>query len=184
MQGLAIMARSRAARIAGWTLAVIVGLPAAAAYGVALWKAPDWMHATASQARYNARVLVISVGGAIVVGTGLLYTARNYRLSRRGQVTDRFTIALERLGSSELYVRIGGIHALEHVMRDSPGHHNDVIEVLTQFIRGRAPHLADPVLPAAADQSDREVWMHPVTGTVPAPHSTCHPCQRPTSRQP
>src|SRR5262245_54791635 len=139
MQGLAIMARSPAARIAGWTLAVIVGLAAAAAYGVALWKAPDWMHATASQARYNARVLVISVGGAIVVGTGLLYTARNYRLSRRGQVTDRFTIALERLGSSELYVRIGGIHALEHVMRASPGHHNDGIEVRPQCIRGRGP---------------------------------------------
>jgi len=42
-------------------------------------------HATTAQDAYNARVLVISVGGAIVVGTGLLYTARNYRLSRRGQ---------------------------------------------------------------------------------------------------
>ena len=70
------------------------------------------MRAAAAQVRYNARVLVISVGGAIVVGTGLLYTARNCRLSRRGQVTDRYTIALERLGSSELYVRIGGVHAL------------------------------------------------------------------------
>src|SRR5262245_1664439 len=175
MQGLAIMARSRAARIAGWTLAVIVGLAAAAAYGVALWKAPDWMHATASQARYNARVLVISVGGAIVVGTGLLYTARNYRLSRRGQVTDRFTIALERLGSSELYVRIGGVHALEHVMRDSADHHDDVIEVLTAFIRDRTPRRVwqsdRPVwirgrIPGLTWQSDRQ-WMHPVTGSVP-----------------
>jgi hypothetical protein len=97
------------------------------------------MHAATPQDRYNARVLVISVGGAIVVGTGLLYTARNYRLSRRGQVTDRFTVALERLGSSELYVRIGGVHALEHVMRDSADHHDDVIEVLIKFIRDRAP---------------------------------------------
>ena len=55
------------------------------------------------------------------------------------QVTDRFTKALERLGSSELYVRIGGVHALEHVMRDSADHHDDVIEVLTEFIRDRAP---------------------------------------------
>jgi hypothetical protein len=104
-------------------------------------------------------LLVISVGGAIVVGTGLLYTARNYRLSRRGQVTDRFTVALERLGSGELYVRIGGVHALEHVMRDSAEHHNDVIEVLTEFIRDRAPRRAR--------QSDRQVWMHPVTGSTP-----------------
>ena len=116
------------------------------------------MHAATPQDRYNARVLVISVGGAIVVGTGLLYTARNYRLSRRGQVTDRFTVALERLGSSELYVRIGGVHALEHVMRDSAEHHDDVIEVLTEFIRDRAPRRR---------QSDRQAWMHPVTGSVP-----------------
>ena len=112
MRGLAIAARSRRGRIAGWTLAAILALAAATVYGLALWRAPSWAHATTPQGGYNARVLVISVGGAIVVGAGLLYTARNYRLSRRGQVTDRFTIALERLGSSELYVRIGGVHAL------------------------------------------------------------------------
>ena len=87
MRGLAIIARTRPARITGWTPAAILALAAVVAYGVALWRAPGWMHATTAQDRYNARVLVISVGGAIVVGTGLLYTARNYRLSRRGQVT-------------------------------------------------------------------------------------------------
>ncbi|SRR6266516_981207 len=156
---LAIIARRRPARIAGWTLAILLGLAAVAAYGVTLWRAPGWMHATTLQDRYNARVLVISVGGAIVVGPGLLYTARNYRLSRRGQVTDRFTIALERLGSSELYVRVGGAHALEHVMRDSAEHHDDVIEVLTAFTRDRTSRRAH--------QADCQVWMHPVTGSVP-----------------
>jgi hypothetical protein len=156
---LVIAARGRPARAAVWTLGVILGLAAAAAYGVALWRVPGWMHASTAQDRYDARVLVISVGGAIVVGTGLLYTARGYRLSRRGQVTDRFTVALERLGSAELYVRIGGVHALEHVMRDSAEHHNDVIEVLTEFIRDRAPRRDR--------QLGRQVWMHPVTGSVP-----------------
>jgi Pentapeptide repeats (8 copies) len=156
MRVLAVVARTRTARVAGWALAGILGLAAATAYGVALWRAPGWEHATTAQDRYNARVLVISIGGAIVVGTGLLYTARNYRLSRRGQVTDRFTIALERLGSSELYVRLGGVHALEHVMHDSAEHHDDVIEVLTAFIRDRAPRRG------------HQVW-HPVTGSVPDP---------------
>ena len=156
---VAIIARGRPARMAGWILGAVLTLVAAAIYGVALWRAPGWLHATTAQDRYNARFLVISVGGAIVVGTGLLYTARNYRLSRRGQVTDRFTIALERLGSSELYVRIGGVHALEHVMRDSADHHDDVIEVLTEFIRDRTPRRGG--------QADRQMWMHPVTGSVP-----------------
>src|SRR5262249_4788024 len=141
MRQWVIIARGGRARIAGWILLAILGLGAAIVYGVALWRAPGWMHATTAQAAYNARVLVISVGGAIVVGTGLLYTARNYRLSRRGQVTDRFTIALERLGSTELYARIGGVYALEHVMRDSSDHHDDVIEVITAFIRDRAPRI-------------------------------------------
>ena len=169
---LVTAARGQAARAAVWTVGVILGLAAAAAYGVALWRAPGWMHATTAQAAYNARVLVISVGGAIVVGTGLLYTARGYRLSRRGQVTDRFTVALERLGSAELYVRIGGVHALEHVMRDSAEHHNDVIEVLTEFIRDRAPRSA-PARPSGVDASgDRFGSRSPLSN------------QRPISRQP
>jgi len=130
------------------------------------------MHLAKPQNRHSARLLVISVGGALVVLIGLLCTARNYRLSRRGQVTDRFTIALERLGSSELYVRIGGVHALEHVMRDSPGHHDDVIEVLTAFIRDRTRRRAR--------QPDSQVWMHPVTGSVP----DLPPYQHSISRQP
>jgi hypothetical protein len=146
-------------------VAAILALAAATAYGVALWQAPDWIHATTLKDRHDARVLVVSVGGAIVVGAGLLYTARNYRLSRRGQVTDRFAVALERLGSTELYVRIGGVYALEHVMRDSPYHHNDVVEVLTEFIRGRAPlsYLADP------QEEPGPEWMHPPEGSVPDP---------------
>jgi hypothetical protein len=38
-------------------------------------------------------------------------------LPGRIQVIDRFAQALERLGSAELYVRIGGVYSLEHVLR-------------------------------------------------------------------
>jgi hypothetical protein len=68
---LAIIARDRPARIVDWTLAATLALASAAVYGLALWRAPGWRHANTPQDRYNARVLVISVGGAIVVGTGL-----------------------------------------------------------------------------------------------------------------
>jgi hypothetical protein len=132
-------ARGRLARVFRWLLVAIFVALGAAAYGLALWRVPLWMHARGSQGRYDARVLVVSVGGGVVVGLGLLYTARNYRLSRRGQVTDRFAQALERLGSNEIYVRIGGIYALEQVLRDSPSHHSDVLAVLKAFIRRRTP---------------------------------------------
>ena len=65
----------------------------------------------------------------------LLFTARNFTLSREGQVTDRYTKAIEQLGSDKLDVRIGGIYALERVARDSAKDHPTVMEVLTAFIR-------------------------------------------------
>ena len=149
---------------------VVGGLVLVALYVLALWRAPDLLvnqdllhdpglgpeHHLAAE--HSARLIVISIGGAMVVVTGLLYTARNYRLAHRGQVTERFTKALERLGSDEIYVRIGGVHALEHVMRDSPEHHSDVVEVLVAFIRGRAPRRADELV-------DEGRWMHPPIGT-------------------
>jgi hypothetical protein len=50
-------------------------------------------------------------------------------------VTDRYTRAIEQLGSDKLDVRIGGIYALERVARDSARDHPTVMEVLTAFIR-------------------------------------------------
>lgn len=94
----------------GSAAASTVGL---VAYGVALVDAPRWLHAASATASYDDRLLVISVGGSLVVIVGLLYTARNYQLSRREQLTDRFSQALERLGSDQPYVRVGAIRALE-----------------------------------------------------------------------
>jgi hypothetical protein len=137
-------------------LALLAGVTAAITYSLALWRIPDLMpHAETQQDRHDARLLVISVGGAIVVITSLLYTARNYQLAHRGQVTDRFVKALEQLGSDEPHSRIGAVYALEHVMRDSARHHNDVSEVLAAFVRHDAPASSETgPLP---DKPDREV---------------------------
>ena len=61
--------------------------------------------------------------------------ARTHELTEQGQVTDRYTKAIEQLGSDKLDVRIGGIYALERVARDSARDHPTVMEVLTAFIR-------------------------------------------------
>ena len=50
-------------------------------------------------------------------------------------MTDRYTKAVEQLGSKTLDVRIGGIYALERVARDSARDHPAVMDVLTAFIR-------------------------------------------------
>ncbi len=125
-----LLMRSRAGRLVPWLVAGVLGVAGAVFYAWALWRIPDRMHLQSAQDRYNARILVISVGGAVVVVIGLLYTARTYRLSHRGQITDRFTKALEQLNADQLYGRVGGIQALGRLTSDSPIHHDDVIEVL------------------------------------------------------
>jgi hypothetical protein len=85
--------------------------------------------------------------GLFAVGA-LVFTALNFILSREGQVTDRYTKAIEQLGSEKLDVRIGGIYALERIAHDSSKDHPTVVEVLSAFVR---EHSHDPRTEARAD---------------------------------
>jgi hypothetical protein len=78
-------------------------------------------------ARDAARGRLLTLGAGLFAAGALWFTERNFTLSRRtfelteeGQVTDRYTKAIEQLGSDKLDVRIGGIYALERVALDSP----------------------------------------------------------------
>ena len=86
-------------------------------------------------ARDAARGRLLTLGAGLFAAGALLFTARNFALTREGQVTDRHTKAIEQLGSDKLNVRIGGIYALERVSRDSARHYPTVMDVLTAFIR-------------------------------------------------
>jgi hypothetical protein len=67
----------------------------------------------------------------------------NLRLAREGQITERFTRAIDQLGATDaadnkkLEVRLGGIYALERIDKESPerAYHSTVMEVLTAYIR-------------------------------------------------
>lgn len=91
------------------------------------------------QARDAARGRLLTLGAGLFAAGALVYTRLNYRLLREGQVTDRYTKAVEQLGSDKLDVRIGGIYALERIARDSPADRATIGEVLTAFVRSHAP---------------------------------------------
>jgi hypothetical protein len=92
-------------------------------------------------ARDAARGRLLTLGAGLIAAGALVFTARSFILSREGHVTDRYSKAVEQLGSDKLDVRIGGIYALERIARDSPRDHPMVMEVLTTFIR---EHLHEP----------------------------------------
>jgi hypothetical protein len=56
-----------------------------------------------------------------------------------GQLTERFTRAIEQLGNENLDVRLGGIYGLERIARESAVDHGPIVEVLTTYVREHSP---------------------------------------------
>jgi uncharacterized protein YjbI with pentapeptide repeats len=115
-------------------------------------------------ARESVRTQLLTLGAGVLAAGALLFTALNTTLSRRtfilaeqGQVTDRYTRAIEQLGSDKLDVRIGAIYALERVAHDSARDHPTVMEVLAAFVR----------------EHSREPWPLARTGDESPEPSTC-----------
>jgi hypothetical protein len=122
-----------------------------------------------ADARDAARGRLLTLGAGLLAAAALVFTARNFTLSRRtfelsaqGQVTDRYTKAVEQLGSRNLAVRIGGTYALERIARDSERDYPTVIEILAAFIREQSRVS----LPSAGQDGDQDI--QPLRGDLQA----------------
>jgi hypothetical protein len=73
--------------------------------------------------------------GGLAIAAGLIFTWRTLGLNRKGQLADRFSKAIDQLGSKDLDVRLGAIYSLERIARDSKDDHGPVLEVLTAYVR-------------------------------------------------
>ncbi|MUN41674.1 pentapeptide repeat-containing protein [Actinomadura litoris] len=82
---------------------------------------------------------LVVIVGVVFTAAGLLYTARTLDTTRQGQVTDRYTKAVEQLGSSKREVRTGAIYALERIAADSPRDRLTIRDVLAAFVREHDP---------------------------------------------
>lgn len=124
---------------------IVLGIPTLL---VLLWYVPKWQM-TSVAAHLSAKD-TISAENEIrktwsqtfgyIGGIALLLIAwKRITVSQEGQITDRFTRAIEHLGSKETEVRMGGIYALERIAKDSRKDHFVVMEILTAYVRERAP---------------------------------------------
>jgi pentapeptide repeat protein len=82
--------------------------------------------------------LLQAVGGAVVL-TGAWVAWRQLHLSREGQITERFTRAIDQLGNTQVGIRLGGIYALERIAKDSTADQATIAEILAAYVRGHAP---------------------------------------------
>lgn len=77
------------------------------------------------------------------------------RIAEQGLFTDRFSRAVEHLGSAQLPVRLGGIYALWRLAKDSPEHDlTSVVDILCAFVRD--PPYAPADAPQPAGNEDRQ----------------------------
>ena len=126
--------------------AVLVGLASAVLF--ILWQL--------GLVTFVGQVTLVQIITALFVLVGLYWTSRrvlaaeeNVRVAQEGQITERFTRAIEQLGHKEMAIRLGGIYALERIAKDSGKDHGPIMEVLTAYVRERAPRQGEDTQEAA-----------------------------------
>ncbi|MFC0844427.1 pentapeptide repeat-containing protein [Streptomyces noboritoensis] len=149
--------------------ALVLALLAAAfvGYALLLWQGPWWLDGDRLRPRdlqpadgvviTGFRTTLVALGAGAVAGAGLYYTDRTLRhtrdrdreqaeIARDGQVTGRYVEAIKLLASERTVERLGGIYALERIMRDSAKDHLTVVEVLAAFVRDQVTVSPDTEL--------------------------------------
>jgi len=98
-----------------------------------------------------------SLATGIAAVVALLLTYQSLTVTHQGQVSDRFGRGVEQLGADTIDVRLGGVYALERLMRDSSEDQPTVIAVLSAYIRTRT--LARTDTPAKPRPENRPVRL-------------------------
>ena len=126
-----------------WFVAIAVTV---LAVGSLVWLGLEYYISPAdSKERKDSALLFVQTMGVIALLLGGYLTFRRVRaaedtvrIAEEGQITERFTRAIDQLGSDKLPVCLGGIYALERIAKGSEQDHWPIMEVLTAYIRDRA----------------------------------------------
>jgi uncharacterized protein YjbI with pentapeptide repeats len=86
----------------------------------------------------SQQTLQIGLENARLANKNYEIAQKHLKLAEEGKLTDRFTKAVEQLGSDSLTVRLGGLYALERIGKDSPDDQAAVVEIVSAFIRHQA----------------------------------------------
>jgi phage shock protein PspC (stress-responsive transcriptional regulator) len=79
-------------------------------------------------------------------------------LTRQGQASERFTRAIDQLGSDRPEVRLGGIYGLEQIARQAPDNRLAVTEVLVAYPHRTSPRPATPPPDQAIPRQSSSRW--------------------------
>lgn len=91
-----------------------------------------------NQYRITSIQLVATIGqilGSFALLIGLYFAWGNLTIARDSHITERFTRAVDQLGNQARDIRLGGVHALGRVSRESNKDHSIIITILTDYVR-------------------------------------------------
>jgi hypothetical protein len=118
------------------------------------WQVSGINNATEKDTHENqARATLAQIFGGAAIGIGLYYTwwritiaeedlkatQKNLEIAQEGQITERFTRAVEQLGNPAMEIRLGGIYALERIANESDRDYWPIMEILTAYVREKSP---------------------------------------------
>ena len=134
--------KRRAVRVVGALvlIAVVVALLVALLFVFLNW----YVAPTKPSERKDLVLAVAQILGGTALISGLYFTWRTLQVNREGQITERFTRAIDQLGKVEdgqklFEIRVGGIYALERIARESEEDYWPIMEILTAYARQNAP---------------------------------------------
>jgi Pentapeptide repeats (8 copies) len=106
--------------------------------GVSSQQARVQLQQAQGQLANSVRSSVLQVLAGLAVVGGAIATWRQVHISREGQITERFTRAVDQLGNQNVDVRVGGLYALERIARDSVADRTAIQFLMGAFVRNHA----------------------------------------------
>lgn len=102
------------------------------------WNSPSSLTAAVTAAAAIA-ALVFTGQQSRAARESVEATREQLRLTRLGQVRQRYSQAIDQLGAQGIDARTGGIYALERIMRESSTDQDIIVDILAAFVRNHRP---------------------------------------------
>ncbi len=134
-----------------------------------LWKLPSLF------AQADTRAFALDVVKTVITALGLIATffagiglfvnwqssQDNIKLTQERLVTERYSKAIDQLGSAKDEVILGGIYSLERIAKDSPKDQATIMEVLSAFVRKNSPVITDEIISKPSKNPLDEIIRNP-----------------------
>ena len=123
---------------------------------ILLQKIPEWQVSryginnttTEADLENQCRATLAQIIGGVILLFGLFFTWKtvriaqeNTRIAQEGQITERFSRAIDHLGAidksgeEQLELKLGGIYSLERIAKESDTDYWPIMEILTAYVR-------------------------------------------------